>query len=317
MKTILNRFLAGRTNARQLAAFEQHIGYRLPRAYRAFLLRCNGGYPEPDAFILRKGRRNEEHLVFCFFPLRELSLGTVDVKTADDLSRWPLHCAWDDLQSDLKKVYRTKLDPPLLPIGTDGLSNYICIVLTGAKTGAVVFLDVRTAKPWLLAPSFPSFLASLRKRVRKDHPEARDGPPELLAIDRDEHHARHVGRTANGRQFFLTRPFIPGGEEFVALFLFHRHGKLIEAKIDRFGLRRSMDEEKRDAVYEARLRELGKVRFGRIEVAPFSVKRFRTTFGLIPQPPDPQEEGDEWVVEFHPGNVMAFYKPWDSGDYDT
>jgi len=67
-----------------------------------------------------------------------------------------------------------------------------------------------------------------------------------------------------------------------------------------------VDEEKRNAVYEARLRELGKVRFRRIEVAPFSVKRFRTRFGLIPQPPDPQEEGDEWVVEFHPGNVMAF-----------
>ena len=78
-----------------------------------------------------------------------------------------------------------------------------------------------------------------------------------------------------------------------------------------------VDEEKRNPVYEARLRELGKVRFRRIEVAPFSVKRFRTRFGLIPQPPDPQEEGDEWAVEFHPGNVMAFYKPWDSGDYDA
>ena len=100
MKTIVNSFLAGRTNARQLAAFERYIGYRLPRAYRTFLLRYNGGYPEPDAFILPKGRRKEEHVVFCFFPLRELSLGKVNVKTSDDLSRWPLHCAWDDLQSD-------------------------------------------------------------------------------------------------------------------------------------------------------------------------------------------------------------------------
>src|SRR5580765_2447911 len=151
VKTIVNSLPAGRTDPRQLAAFEQYIGYHRPRTYRSFLRRYNGGYPEPDAFILRKGRRKEEHLVYCFFPLRELSLGKVNVKTADDLSRWPLHCAWDDLQSDLKKVYRTKLDPPLLPIGTDGLSNYICIVLTGAKAGAVFFLDHKTAKSWPLA----------------------------------------------------------------------------------------------------------------------------------------------------------------------
>jgi hypothetical protein len=29
-----------------------------------------------------------------------------------------------------------------------------------------------------------------------------------------------------------------------------------------------------------------------------------------------EEDGDEWCVEFHPGNFMAFYPPWD-GDYDT
>ncbi|MEU3456907.1 hypothetical protein ABZ671_25400 [Micromonospora sp. NPDC006766] len=55
--------------------------------------------------------------------------------------------------------------------------------------------------------------------------------------------------------------------------------------------------------------------FGRIEVAPFAVERFGTTFGLIPQPP---EDGDDfWWVELHPGNYMAFTAPWDSGEYDT
>jgi len=315
MKAILNPILERRPNAKLLAAFERHIGHRLPGAYRTFLLRYNGGYPEPDAFILRRGSRKEERLVYCFFPLRDLSLGKVKVQSSDDLSIWPLHCAWDDLQADLKKVYRTKLDPPLLPIGTDGLSNYLCVVLTGAKTGAVVFLDFKTGKPWPLAPSLSSFLASLRKRVRKNHPEGRDSPPQLFAIDHDDYHAEHVGRTANGRQFFLTTPFVPGGNEFVALFLFDRHGKLLNAKIDKFGLRRTMNEKKRQGVYEARLRELGKVKFQRIKIAPFCIKRFGTDFGFIPQPP--QEEGDEWAIEFHPGNVMAFYAPWDSGEYDT
>lgn len=313
---------AGETNSRQLAAFEKYIGYRLPSPYAEFLLRHNGGHPAPDAFLVGQGRRREEHFLFCFFPLRRLALGKVEVRTMEELRKWPLHCAWDDLQHDLRKVYKTSLKPPLLPIGTDGLSNYISIALAGARAGAIVFLDHKTAKPWPLAPSFPAFLASLRPRVRKDHWDQvkQDRPPDLLAIDPDDHHARHVGRTADGRQFFLTTPFEPPmrrrpGNEFVALFLFDRQGKLIEAKIDQFGPRRTMDEAKRRAAYDARLRELGKVTFQRIEVAPFCVKRFCTRFGLIAQ--RPEEEGDEWVVELHPGNFMAFYAPWDSGDYDT
>jgi hypothetical protein len=57
------------------------------------------------------------------------------------------------------------------------------------------------------------------------------------------------------------------------------------------------------------------VTFERIEVAPFSVERFGTTFGLVPL--EPEEEDDEWSVEVQPGNYMAFLEPWDSGEYDT
>ena len=210
----------------------------------------------------------------------------------------------------------------MLPIGTDGLSNYITIVLAGEKTGGVAFLDHKTAKAWPLAPSLPMFLDSLRPRQRTGHWTwpAPDGSPALVAINHDDYHARHVGRTADGRQFFLTTLFEPemgrkAGNEFVALFLFDQRGKLIEAKIDQFGPRRTMDDEKRRAIYEARLRELGAVTFQRIEVAPFAVKRFGTRFGLIAQAPE--EEDGEWVVELQPGNFMAFYKPWDSGEYDT
>ncbi|MFD7658497.1 hypothetical protein ACFV4N_31370 [Actinosynnema sp. NPDC059797] len=146
------------------------------------------------------------------------------------------------------------------------------------------------------------------------------GAPDLIAIDHDDHHAEHVGRTADGRQFFLTTPFEPGGDgqegnEFVALFLFTPDGRLLEARIDEFGPRAGMDRERRRERYEARLRELGEVTFTRIEVAPFSVERFGTTFGLLPRPGD--EEDDSWWVELHPGNYMAFSEPWDSGEYDT
>jgi len=321
MATIVNSRPSGSTNARQIAELEKHIGHRLPLAYRKFLLRYNGGYPDPDAFFVRTRSDEREHTVMCFFPMRKLALGQVQVEEPEELLKWPVHCAWDDLQSDLKKVYKKKLYPPLLPIGTDGLSNYIAIVLAGHRTGAVVFLEHKTAKASALAPWLPEFLNWLRPRRQAGHwNRSSTGRPDLIAINHDDYHARHIGRTAKGEQFFLTSLFEPEigsrpGNEFVALFLFDRCGKLIDAKIDQFGPRGTMDEKKREATYLARLRALGEVTFQRIEVAPFSVRRFGTRVGLIPQPPE--EPDEEWVVELHPGNFMAFYKPWDSGQYDT
>jgi hypothetical protein len=149
-----------------------------------------------------------------------------------------------------------------------------------------------------------------------------EGPPDLVAINHDEYHAEHVGRMADGRQFFLTTPFVPAGSagatdgcEFVALYLFDAAGRLLEARIDEFGPRATMSEEDRRRVYRQRLQDLGDVTFERIEVAPFAVERFGTTFGLVIRQPD-DEEGP-WAVEAQPGNYMAFFEPWDSGDYDT
>ncbi|WP_329055368.1 hypothetical protein OG738_18015 [Amycolatopsis sp. NBC_01488] len=145
------------------------------------------------------------------------------------------------------------------------------------------------------------------------------GAPDLIAIDHDNYHAEHVGCTADGRQFFLTAPFESAakgqGNEFVALFLFDQSGRFLEARIDEFGPRAHVDRDRRLSRYEARLRELGEVTFTRIEVAPFAVERFGTTFGLIPRPGD--DEDAAWWVELRPGNYMAFTEPWDSGRYDT
>jgi hypothetical protein len=148
------------------------------------------------------------------------------------------------------------------------------------------------------------------------------GPPELIAIDHDEHHAEHVGLTADGRQFFLTTPFEPpspdgtrAGSEFVALYLFDAAGELLEAKIDAFGPRATMNDEECRRVHQRRLTELGAVTPGRIVIAPFVVERFGTTFGLVPR--EPENEEDAWCIEAQPGNYMAFYEPWESGDYDT
>lgn len=147
------------------------------------------------------------------------------------------------------------------------------------------------------------------------------GRPTRLAIDHDDYHAEHVGRTADGRQFFLATSFEAGtfgnddGQEFIALYLFDADGRFLEAKIDAFGSRASLDQDALRAVHDARLKELGDVTFSRIKVEPFAVDRFGTTFGLLVR--EPEEDGDLWWVEVQPGNYMAFTAPWDSGVYDT
>jgi len=148
----------------------------------------------------------------------------------------------------------------------------------------------------------------------------KSAPPDLIAIDHDDYHAEHVGHTRDGRQFFLTNPFEPPhgddkGGEYVALFLFDRAGNLVAAEIDDFGPRETVDDDARRSVYERRLAGLGEATFDRIEVKPFAVEKFGRQFGLIPR--EPEDEDDPWAVEMMPGNYMAFFEPWDSGEYDT
>ena len=145
-------------------------------------------------------------------------------------------------------------------------------------------------------------------------------PPEKIAIDHDDYHAQHIGRTPDGRQFFLTTPFEPAmagqeGCEYVALFLFDSDGALVDSKIDSLGPRARMDRDAAKALYDERLRDMGNVEFTRIEVQPFVVEQFNRVFGLIARPPE--SDDDAWAVELQPGNYMAFFEPWDSGIYDT
>jgi hypothetical protein len=146
------------------------------------------------------------------------------------------------------------------------------------------------------------------------------GPPDIIALDHDDYHACHVGRLADGRQFFLTFPFIPAlddhpGREFIALYLFDSAGCLQDARIEDLGTRAALDEGRARGRVQALLAELGQVEHCRIEVAPFQIERFGTSFGLVARPPEDEDDG--WWVELQPGNYMAFHEPWDSGEYDT
>lgn len=140
-------------------------------------------------------------------------------------------------------------------------------------------------------------------------------PPSLIAINHDDYHATHIGRTSDGRQFFLTKPFVPLGNEFISLYFFDEQGKLLEAHIDNLGTRDELDLEHAKQLFQQRIQELGEVQYGRIEIQPFEIERFGTTFGLVLEAPEAEDE--IWWATVEPGDYMAFSEPWDSGEYDT
>jgi hypothetical protein len=148
------------------------------------------------------------------------------------------------------------------------------------------------------------------------------GPPKAVALDPDDYTAEYVGRTGDGRQFFLTTPFIPAeedgtaaGREFLALYVFDKAGRLQSATIDDLGPRATMDNASRVARRDALLASLGATRYRRIKVVPFRIEMFGVEFGFIARPPE--EEGEDWRVTVEPGDFMCFWPPWTSGDYDT
>ena len=146
--------------------------------------------------------------------------------------------------------------------------------------------------------------------------------PKRIKIKPDDYEANNIGKTSDGRQFFLTCPFVQGnknspGAEYVACYIFDAAGELASAQIDALGVRGSGTAEKRVLMLEKHLKALGKTRRQAIKVAPFSLNKHGTEFGLIARPPEePINAQDHWWVEAQPGNYMAFYPPWD-GEYDT
>lgn len=153
----------------------------------------------------------------------------------------------------------------------------------------------------------------------KDSANGSSRIPDKIAIDHDDYHAKYIGVTEDGFQFFLTTPFVPAindskGCEYIALFKFDMDGNLTDSIIEDLGPRESLDAEKSNEKFDSLLNNLGKVENCRIEVKPFSVEYEDVEFGLIV---NADEEEDFLSVELIPGNYMAFFEPWDSGEYDT
>ena len=151
-------------------------------------------------------------------------------------------------------------------------------------------------------------------------PSNQNSYPMSITINPDDYHAKHVGRTKDGLQFFLTEPFFFDRNrlaviEYVALYIFRNDGELFSHNIVKLGQRGEISEDHRARICNELLNTLVDTSITKIKVKAFSVEREGIKFGLIPREPDGDE--DKLSVELLPGNYMAFFEPWDSGVYDT
>jgi hypothetical protein len=103
----------------RLAEFERITRLNLPDDYRDFLFQNNGGQPTPAFFWIE--------------PQKDGS----DVHQFYGLHNGPAHLCIDTYIGE----ERYGIPSTMLPIGDDGLGDFICLGVSSANFGGVYFLD--------------------------------------------------------------------------------------------------------------------------------------------------------------------------------
>lgn len=135
-----------------IADAERRMGRPIPAPYRAFLLAHNGGFPDPDGFVVSDdgGARDEQRQIKHFFGVN------TGKRVTDIVSRFEMH--------------RGRVPDALLPIATDMGGNLISLATAGPAVGAVYLWDHETTpdggmppygRAIRLAPTLEVFLAGL------------------------------------------------------------------------------------------------------------------------------------------------------------
>ena len=132
-----------RINESEIVALEREIGDVLPPDYRAFLLRFNGGLPEPDIIDVA-GLADSPTDVQVFFGVRR------NIGSSNILWNW--------------NVYRDRVPANALPIASDSGGNVYCITLTAPGKGEISYTDLSRGLPrtYRVAATFTEFIDSLR-----------------------------------------------------------------------------------------------------------------------------------------------------------
>lgn len=131
----------------RLHNFENVLGCKLPLEYRFFLLKYNGGSPEPGGFWIISGADGSKVRLF-----------------------YGLHHGPKWLSIDYQFTEFYGVPDGMLAIGDDGVGNLLCLGITDEFCGNIYFLD-HEIHPldspnsmegvYKLATSFTSFLESL------------------------------------------------------------------------------------------------------------------------------------------------------------
>jgi cell wall assembly regulator SMI1 len=106
-------------SSQELTEAENRIGKTIPADYRSFLLKHNGGYPDPSDFSI-----DSEHSPMGTI---EYFLG-INVAEHFNLERY-------------LRVFEERIPSYLFPIATDPGGNIICIGIAGEQINKIYFWD--------------------------------------------------------------------------------------------------------------------------------------------------------------------------------
>ncbi|MCV6630146.1 MAG: SMI1/KNR4 family protein [Flavobacteriaceae bacterium] len=118
----------------QLIVLEKEIGKSLPNDYKSFLLKNNGGRPNPNNFRTLNGDYETTIHFFC-----GITQGVYSI--LDNLI-----------------LLKSRLSKSMLPIANDNGRNF---VLLNTNTSQIFFFDHETEEIFLVSESFTDFVNSL------------------------------------------------------------------------------------------------------------------------------------------------------------
>lgn len=138
----------------ELARIERMVGFRLPDDYKAFMIRENGGEPEPSTFrYMNQAGPYTDGRVRYFYSIHA---GKPSLERAITIYKTP-------------KEHR-RMPEEFVPIGADSFGNQICLCVAGPDYGSVWFWDHDNEGPegapvrdnlHLIGTSFSDFLERL------------------------------------------------------------------------------------------------------------------------------------------------------------
>jgi hypothetical protein len=128
----------------ELADFEKELNASLPKAYREFLLRSNGGLPTPDVVEIEGAPGSPTDVQVLF---------GIDRSVESSDLRWN------------KATFSDRIPARMLPVACDSGGNLFCLSLSEEDSGSVFYINLESQEPrlFVVAKDFDGFLDKIRE----------------------------------------------------------------------------------------------------------------------------------------------------------